>query len=499
MSPEQALARRVVIDHRTDVYSLGATLYELLALQPAFAGADRQELLRQIAFEEPKPPRRLSRAIPPELEIIVLKAMEKNPADRYATAKELADDLKHWLEDRPIRARRPSLTQRARKWAQRHRPLVGAMAVCLLVTLVAGGGSAGWVLNDRAGRQDRVREALEAAKPGLREGNPWNPALIAAAERAQAQLGGMLGTDLRQRVEQLQKDMHMLAELEGIRLAQTATRDGHFDHTASTPRYALAFREYGIEVEALGPADASAMVQRSAIREHLVAGLDDWANELARGNEEKRQKASQLLAIARQVDPDGWRSRLRDMVLSRDLRDIDELARATPVGELNAATLNLLGTRVSQRPEAPEWMVELLRRAQRRFPADFWINYNLAFMLQKEAQPTQLEEAIGFFRVAMALRPQSPGAHHSLGVVLLAKGDNDGAIAEYREAIRLKKDYAEAHCNLGQALDDKGDAEGAITELRDALRLRNHASTHYNLGLALGRQGDVDGAIAEYR
>src|SRR5262249_55932671 len=82
MSPEQALAKRVVVDHRTDVYSLGATLYELLTLRPVFAGGDRQELLRQIALEEPTPPRRLSRAIPAEVETIGLKALEKNPAER---------------------------------------------------------------------------------------------------------------------------------------------------------------------------------------------------------------------------------------------------------------------------------------------------------------------------------------------------------------------------------------------------------------------------------
>src|SRR5207248_1474891 len=90
MSPEQALAKRVTVDHRTDVYSLGATLYELLTLEPAFGGDDRQELLRQIAFEEPGRPRRLNRAVPAELETVVLKALEKNPADRYATAGELA-------------------------------------------------------------------------------------------------------------------------------------------------------------------------------------------------------------------------------------------------------------------------------------------------------------------------------------------------------------------------------------------------------------------------
>src|SRR5262249_39677363 len=114
MSPEQALAKRVVVDYRTDIYSLGATLYELLTLEPAFGGTDRQELLRQIAFEEPRLPRWINKAIPLDLETIVLKTLEKNPADRYETAREVAHDLRHFLDDKPIRARRPSIVHRVR-------------------------------------------------------------------------------------------------------------------------------------------------------------------------------------------------------------------------------------------------------------------------------------------------------------------------------------------------------------------------------------------------
>jgi serine/threonine protein kinase len=138
MSSEQALAKRGVVDHRTDVYSLGATLYELLTLQPAFTGSDRQELLRQIAFEEPRRLRSRNKAIPVELETIAMKALEKNPADRYATAKELADDLRRFLEDKPIRARRPTLVQRVRKWGRRHWSIVAAALVSLLLTAAAG-------------------------------------------------------------------------------------------------------------------------------------------------------------------------------------------------------------------------------------------------------------------------------------------------------------------------------------------------------------------------
>ncbi len=124
MSPEQALAQRGMLDQRTDIYSLGVTLYELLTLEPAFDGRDRQELLRQIAFEEPKPPRRWNRAVPVDLETILLKAMAKEPSGRYATAQEMADDLRRFLGDEPVLARRPTMVQKAAKWCRRHRALV---------------------------------------------------------------------------------------------------------------------------------------------------------------------------------------------------------------------------------------------------------------------------------------------------------------------------------------------------------------------------------------
>jgi tetratricopeptide (TPR) repeat protein len=160
MSPEQALAQRVVIDHRTDIYSLGATLYELLTLEPAFGGRDRQELLRQIAFEEARPPRRLDKAIPAELETIVLKMLEKSPADRYATAQEVADDLRRFLEDRPIRARRPSVLGRVRKWSWRHRGVVTAVAMSTILALAL---SSAFILYEWRLARAREQEAVKSA------------------------------------------------------------------------------------------------------------------------------------------------------------------------------------------------------------------------------------------------------------------------------------------------------------------------------------------------
>src|SRR4051794_14926328 len=137
MAPEQSLANRPVIDHRADVYSLGATLYELLTLEPAFDGADRARLLRQIAEEEPRAPRKIDRRIPAEFETITLKAMAKAPEERYQSAQQLADDLRAFLEDRPIAARPPSLMGRAAKWSRRHRGLLAATAAILVVLTIA--------------------------------------------------------------------------------------------------------------------------------------------------------------------------------------------------------------------------------------------------------------------------------------------------------------------------------------------------------------------------
>jgi serine/threonine protein kinase len=137
MSPEQALGNNFLVDHRSDIYSLGATLYELLTLRPVFECSGREALLSAVTLDDPIPPRRINRSVPADLETIVLKSLTKEPKGRYATAAEMADDFKCFLDGRPIRAKRPSAFERASKWSRRHKSFVAA-AVSILLLCVVG-------------------------------------------------------------------------------------------------------------------------------------------------------------------------------------------------------------------------------------------------------------------------------------------------------------------------------------------------------------------------
>ena len=145
MSPEQASGNSRLVDHRTDIYSLGVTLYEALTLQPAFSGSTRGELLQQIESTNPPAPRSIRTSIPVDLETIVLKAMSKEPIDRYLTAVDLADDLQRFLDGHPIVAQRASVVQRFRRGIKRHSDLVFVAAVALLVVALSIAGGAGMI------------------------------------------------------------------------------------------------------------------------------------------------------------------------------------------------------------------------------------------------------------------------------------------------------------------------------------------------------------------
>ncbi len=166
MSPEQARRRKIAVDHRTDVYSLGATLYEMLTLRPPFQGKDHEDTLSQIIEREPVEPSKLNPRVPGDLETIVLKCLRKEPADRYGTAEALGQDLRRFVRGDAIEARPQGALARAAARLRRHR-----WKLALAAAFLAAGLAFGWA----AQRWRAAERAYEAAAYG--------PAMSAAVER----------------------------------------------------------------------------------------------------------------------------------------------------------------------------------------------------------------------------------------------------------------------------------------------------------------------------
>lgn len=145
MSPEQAAAAKQPVDHRTDIYSLGATLYELATGQPVFDGQTPQGVITQILNAEPVPPRLLQGKLPRDLETIILKCLAKEPSRRYQQARELADELRAFLDNRAIRARRTSIAERTVRWVKKHqRSTTVAVVTATVSLLLIAIAIAGW-------------------------------------------------------------------------------------------------------------------------------------------------------------------------------------------------------------------------------------------------------------------------------------------------------------------------------------------------------------------
>ncbi|MCB9889980.1 MAG: serine/threonine protein kinase, partial [Planctomycetes bacterium] len=193
VAPEQAMAKRVAVDHRADIFSLGATLYELLTLRLAFPGETNQEVLARIVTKDPVDPQKLNPKLAPDLAAIVMKALEKDPDRRYANARAFAEDLESFLSYRPVQARRVSMRTRVLRTVRRE-PLKAALIAVLLLAVPAIVGMGGYLLaksrsievGDQTRREEETERRLATAYHQLHEGLP---------SRAVAQFAAILADD----------------------------------------------------------------------------------------------------------------------------------------------------------------------------------------------------------------------------------------------------------------------------------------------------------------
>jgi serine/threonine-protein kinase len=315
MAPEQAEGRPDLLDERTDIYGLGAVLYEVLTGQPPFAGPDTTAVLRQVVHEPPTPPRAVVAGTPRALEAVCLKALAKKPAERYASAKELAAEVERWLADEPVAAYRDPLTTRLTRWGRRHRTLAVAAAVALVAAL----GGLGAVL----AVQQRANAALAGKNAELQEQQAEVEARFELARKAIAAFHTGVSEDMllknpgftQLRSKLLKEAAGFYGELEGLlagkadpksrqllaegysQLGELTEKIGDQKEALAVQRKALALRR---ELAAAPGADVEARLE-VARRLRAVGGLlratGDLAGALA-AYQEQRDLAAALEAEA---------------------------------------------------------------------------------------------------------------------------------------------------------------------------------------------------------
>ncbi len=155
MAPEQALGRNIEVTTVTDVYGLGAILFELLTGRPPFVGNSFADILRKVAEDEPRPPRQLRESVDLDLETICLRCLRKRSIERYPSAADLAADLRRWLDGMPVSARRLSRLEQSRRWARRHPARASLLGVSLIAVAALTAAAFNWNRN-REGLQRQI-------------------------------------------------------------------------------------------------------------------------------------------------------------------------------------------------------------------------------------------------------------------------------------------------------------------------------------------------------
>jgi len=485
MAPEQAMGKAGTIGPLADIYSLGALLYELLTGRPPFRAETAAETELQVIFQEPVPPSRLNARVPRDLETICLKCLHKDPGRRYATAADLAADLQRLERGEPITARRPGLLGRFSKWVRRRPAVAALLAATMLFSIAVVGGAVRAAVQQAHRRQAVEVDLTEVAH--LQQQARWTDAGV-ALQRAEVRLNGSGASDLRQRFDQARNDLDLVTELERIRLSRLTRGNLALYKSKADHSYTRAFADARLAKAYEPPDIVAARIQASAIGVALKAALDDWAVCTT-----DRNRRAWLLAVAREADPDphGWRDRIRDPASWDNQALLGKLAQTMPVREQPVSLLLALGERLGE-GGGPA----LLKRVQNENPADFWANLILGDALLKAAPV----EAGGYYRAALASRPEAAVGYTSLGDALNAQKLPDEATRYYRRAVEIDPKYARGHTNLGNILNAAGQKDDALACYRRALEVDpDYAWAHYDLANILRDAGRRDEAFEHYR
>lgn len=499
MSPEQLSAKRGIVDHRADIFSLGATMYELLTLHPVVDEADRKKLLNRIEGEDPSSLRKLDSSIPKELETIAMTALAASPADRYETAKEFANDLRKFLEDRPITARKPTIVEQAKKWLRRHRTIVGAVAIALIVSLSA---STLILLYQRSQLQQARQEAVRNL------GNELEQRQIVEQQRNQAERNFDLA---HQAVDELLTEVAAEDLLEMPRM--TPLRK-------SLLRKALEFYQQLIDEQQ----DNSQVYQEVALAYARVGDIEAELGQLHASEVAYDQAISHFGELSRRGLPCDLELAKTKGNLARTLRRLGEHRKAIQLLDEAQSRINALNTDMSVNAEALFTLSA--------------IKVNRAAIKLQEGDTDGAESD---FRTSMALlnqliaidgdkadyRDTLATAHHNLGQLFGAQSSYDEARKETSAALQIRvsllnefphisrfaSGVATSHNSLGSFSFQEREYQAAQRHWQQALSIWKRltevhpsvpeyqidlAATHHNLGVLGNSQKNFEFAIAQF-
>jgi serine/threonine protein kinase/tetratricopeptide (TPR) repeat protein len=520
MAPEQAAGQSRTLGPAVDIYALGAILYEMLTGRPPFRAATVLETLVQVRTLDPVSVNRLQPDVPLDLGTICSKCIHKDPEQRYATAADLADDLRRFLAGEPIIARPPGRIERTIKWSRRH-PLATTLVVVTGLLLLIGGAAANWYDADQKRRtaevvtevnrlhNDAISTYGQARGAGL-DLALWASA-VAAAEKADAVADARnapqeLRTQLANLLEEIrvhQKNQRLIATLHDIQasMGDDLQANADQDFPKANARYSQAFSEFGITRPDALPAAELADALRAlgeSVQIELAAALDVWgyvrmASRLPLAQRRFLHDASRL------IDPDPKRNRLRDALIANNRKEILAIAAALDPMTEPVQFVNLIAAwslYLAPRGQFAE-ETEFLRRAQECYPKDFQINHNLAFCLLGS---DHAEEAIPFARAATTIRDQSATAWQVLADSQRIAGRDDDAVKAHQRAAKLAPRLIRHLAWWGFIADSHGNKDLAIAAFREAARRIPRQEPRDEQFFSFWRKYElIDEAIGEYR
>jgi tetratricopeptide (TPR) repeat protein/predicted Ser/Thr protein kinase len=537
MSPEQARGAKRKIDQRSDIFSLGATLYYGLTGRPPFRGKELYQVLEAVVNKDPIPPRRIMPRIPQDMETICLKCLEKEPERRYQDDEELIQDLRRYLAGVVIHAKPAGLVTKSWRMAMQNKiaiwSLIGAAVIILAIVISLAIVSAAKKHQAAAYSKEAHQKfdkkqfadaatlcnrilALEPDNEEIQSLLGWCNNKIKAKAKAEQEARKTAEQEAK-KVEEIANKLKHEAEIRAHETEIRAKAKGVLDRTISLtkPQDKITAAEdalkidpsFGDAYQVIGYAYKDLKDYKKAI-EYFSKAITNTPtlvysyyergiilyfihNDIA-GAVNDFSKVTEL-------DPNSHLGYFAKGVVECERKNYEQsLANFNRAIELKtdfAQAYSSRGVVYSMKGDFERAISDFNKAIE--FRSNYAVTYynrGIAYHMKRD-----LERAIADFNKAIELQPNFAYAYGYRGIVYDNKGDLERAMADYNKAIELQPNLAEAYHNRGYTYYKKGDLERAIADFNKAIELQpNYAGAYYGRGIIYGKKGDLERAISEF-